>query len=605
MMKRLALAVFGGVLATGSAAAAECKLSKIVDLPVTMRGPEPMVTARINGRDVAFLADSGAFFSVLAPAKARELGLNVRAATFGFRVEGVGGQTDAGLTTVKAFGIAGATLPNVEFLVAGNALGGETVGLLGRNFLDFADAEYDLANGVIRLWRFRGCGALTPTYWLRPDQTASMVDIRSLTNTPNDRAAVGAAFVNGAKIRVLFDTGASASGMSLAVAKRLGLDVNGPGAVFADKSYGVGQRFARTWIVPVASFKIGDEEIRNTRLRVYDSALIDFDMLIGADFFLAHRVFIDNTAQKLYFTYNGGPVFNLDVQPHGQAGGATAETTPGPSGPETAAGPKDAPGDAPKDADAVARRGEALASRRDFDAAIADLTRAVTLAPLESRYRAQRGLIYLQDNRPFLAMADFDKALEINPNDIATRILRARLRLQGKDEAGAFADLGVLDRLADREADVRLQMGQLYEHAEAFPLALGQFDLWIKTHPDDVARAGALSGRCGDRAVLNQDLTTAMEDCEAAIRLAPRDSLILSARGLVSLRLGNLDKAIADFDAALARSPRLAWTLYGRGLAKLRKGQTAEGDADLAAAKALRPDLPDVAKRYGLVRPAG
>ena len=597
----LALAVFGEILAGGAVTAAECKLSKIVDLPVAMRGPQPMVTARINGRDVTFLADSGAFFSVLAPAKARELGLNVRAATFGFRIEGLGGQADAGLTTVKAFGIAGATLPNVEFLVAGNALGGETAGLLGRNFLDFADAEYDLANGVIRLWRFRGCGALTPTYWLRSDQTASKVDIRSLTNTPNDRAAVGAAFVNGAKIRVLFDTGAGASGMSLAVAKRLGLDVNGPGAVVADQSYGVGTRFARTWIVPVASFKIGDEEIRNTRLRVYDSALIDFDMLIGADFFLAHRVFIDNAAQKLYFTYNGGPVFNLDVKPQGQTSGAAAEATPGPLDLQPTAAPKGAP----TDADEVARRGEAFASRRDFDAAIADLTHAVTLAPLEGRYRAQRGLIYLRNNQPFLAMADFDKALEINPNDIATRILRARLRLQGKDQAGAFADLAALDRLADREADVRLQMGQLYQHAEAFALAFGQFDLWIKTHPDDVARAGALSGRCGDRAVLNQDLTKAMEDCEAAIRLAPRDSLILSARGLVSLRLGNPDKAIADFDTALARSPRLAWTLYARGLAKLAKGQTAQGDADLAAAKALRPDLPEVAKRYGLVRPAG
>jgi predicted aspartyl protease/Flp pilus assembly protein TadD len=590
MIRRLALAMLGGWLAAGSVTAGECKLSKIADLPITMRGTEPIVTARINGQDVPFLADSGAFFSTLTPAKAKELGLNVSSATFGLRISGVGGESEAGLTTVKAFGIAGATLPNVEFVVAGNALGGETAGLLGRNFLDFADAEYDLAGGVIRLWRFRGCGSRIPTYWRRPDQTVSMVDIRSLNNNPNDRAAVGAAFVNSAKISVLFDTGASASGLSLAVAKRLGLAVNGPGAVSAGETYGMGKRLAHTWIVPVASFKVGDEEIRNTRLRVYDSTLTDVDMLIGADFFLAHRVFIDNTAHKLYFTYNGGPVFNLDVKPSLSTTGAGSEPTDLPAAADS------------KDADEVARRGEALASRHDFAAAIADLTRAVSLAPANSRYRAQRGAIYAQNNQPSLAMADFDKVLEISPNDTATRILRARLRLDAKDKAGAFADLEALDRVADPQADVRLQMGQLYEHAEAFPQALGQFDLWIKTHPDDVTRAGALSGRCGDRAVLNQDLTKAMSDCEAALRIAPRDSAILTSRGFVSLRLGNLDKAIADFDAALAHSPRMAWTLYGRGLAKARKGQTAGADLDLAEAKAIRPDLPDVAKRYGLVR---
>ncbi len=73
----------------------------------------------------------------------------------------------------------------------------------------------------------------------------------------------------------------------------------------------------RTYIAPFASFKFADgEEIKNARLRVAD---IDFeiaDMLIGADFFLSHRIFVGNNQGKIYFTYNGGPVFDLrnDVQ---------------------------------------------------------------------------------------------------------------------------------------------------------------------------------------------------------------------------------------------------------------------------------------------------
>ena len=34
-------------------------------------------------------------------------------------------------------------------------------------------------------------------------------------------------------------------------------------------------------------------------------------MLIGADFFLSHRIYVASSQRKLYFTYNGGPVFNL------------------------------------------------------------------------------------------------------------------------------------------------------------------------------------------------------------------------------------------------------------------------------------------------------
>ena len=38
-------------------------------------------------------------------------------------------------------------------------------------------------------------------------------------------------------------------------------------------------------------------------------------MLIGADFFLSHRIYVASSQKKLYFTYNGGPVFNLETAP--------------------------------------------------------------------------------------------------------------------------------------------------------------------------------------------------------------------------------------------------------------------------------------------------
>jgi hypothetical protein len=64
-----------------------------------------------------------------------------------------------------------------------------------------------------------------------------------------------------------------------------------------------------------SSFRIGDEEIRNTRLRIGAIGIAEADMLIGADFFLSHRIYVASSQHKLYFTYNGGPLFNLNAEP--------------------------------------------------------------------------------------------------------------------------------------------------------------------------------------------------------------------------------------------------------------------------------------------------
>src|SRR6266404_5216633 len=51
---------------------AECKLARLVELPVTMDGARPTITAQINGTDALFALDSGAFWSMLTPAAAEQ-----------------------------------------------------------------------------------------------------------------------------------------------------------------------------------------------------------------------------------------------------------------------------------------------------------------------------------------------------------------------------------------------------------------------------------------------------------------------------------------------------------------------------------------------------
>ncbi len=574
-------------LAAAGAAQAACQIGVMATLPVTMQGLRPTTTATINGTDAPFLVDSGAFYSVITPGSARQFGLRLDAAPPGFYLRGIGGDATVSVATVQQFGIAGQTLHRIQFLVGGSEVGQDSGGVIGYNVLGIGDAEYDLAHGVVRLIKPAGCVRADFPYWSHSSGSEIATELGIGTRPTR---IVGSATINGTRIRVLFDTGAATSAISRAAATRAGLDVTGPGAVESGVARGFGKRAVREWTVPVEVFKIGDEEVRKTRINVIEElgGGVDApDMLLGADFFLSHRVYVARDLHKLYFTYNGGNVFNLRA-PVPVVATADSAAAPGKDEPTTA--------------EDFARRGAAFSARRDYARAIDDLTRAVALAPTEPRYLSARAAAYGDNRQPFLAMADLDAALKLRPNDVPTLLRRAVARLGGRDRAGALADLAAIDAAAPREADIRFALGQIYVRLDELPRAIAQFDLWLAVHRDDSKQAPALNARCWARALLGTALELADKDCAAAHRLDPGNLGVLDSRGLVRLRRGDLAGAIADYDLVLAKQPTLAWSLYGRGIAKARLGR-AGAEADLAAARTAAPRLAAFASAHGIVAP--
>jgi len=550
-------------------AVAECRIEKLAEMPVIMTDLQPLVTAKVNGVDTMLMVDSGAFFTQISAAKAAELGLKPGPAPRGLSVRGVGGvEQKLAFVRTKPFSVAGQNYTG-SFLVGGAEIGHDAAGVIGQNILGVADVEYDLAHGAVRLIRPHDCVSQELASW-PADKKPSAIEIEVAPH----RMTYGVAYVNGARMRVLFDTGSSTSMLTLTAARRAGIDSTTPGVIPTAPGRGIGRQTVQAWIAPVDTFKIGDEEVRHTHLRLTDVDTLDFDMLLGADFFLSHRVYVANDQHRLYFIYNGGPA------PHPEAGTESAL----------------AAASEPTDAGGFARRGEAYASRHEYDKAIADLTRAVDLAPADPSYLFRRALAYQGNRQPFLAMADLDKSLSLKPDDIPALTTRAGLYLAGHDIPHALADLAAADRLAAPGADVRLALAVLYLRANAPADVVEQLDRWIGAHPEDSRRAQALGDRCFARALWNHDLGLALDDCDAALRLDPKLALALNSRGIVRLRQGDFAGAIADFDASIAAQPNDAWALYGRGLAKQQKGLTAEGKTDMAAAIALRPDVEAQAK---------
>jgi predicted aspartyl protease len=307
------LLVLALAVACTTAYGGECKLEQLSELPVTLRGTRPLVHAGINGVDALFLADSGAFYSSVTPATAAAYKLPLQNAPVNFGVTGVEGDAHVMLTVVRTFTFFGLAIPNVNFLVLEGGGDSGSAGLLGQNVFRFGDVEYDLANRIIRLMRAKDCKNTALAYWAgAQSKPFSVVEIE--TPTREEPHTIGVASVNGKPIRVMFDTGAARSLLSIDAARRAGVTPDSPGVVAAGMLHGVGRGARPSWIAPFASFKIGDEEIRNTHLRIGEERL-QVDMLLGADFFLSHRIYVASGQRKLYFTYNGGPVFDLTVEP--------------------------------------------------------------------------------------------------------------------------------------------------------------------------------------------------------------------------------------------------------------------------------------------------
>jgi tetratricopeptide (TPR) repeat protein len=589
----LAALVFGWLALAAAGTQAGCVASKLAELPVTMRGFSPLVHVRINGKDATLLLDSGASHSFLWPGAVEKFGLTDKGAPVGVSARGWLGDKAVGMTVggAKTFDIAASHFDNVDFFVFQDDFGREVDGLLGQNLLGVADVEYDLANGVVRLFQPTGCEDTRMAYWVA-NQPYSVLDF--VPENERDMTPTAIAAINGVPIRVVLDTGSAVSILALGRAAKAGVMPGGPGVVEAGYMGGLSRRtHVETWIGPFARLKLGDEEIRHIRLRFGDIRLPDKgEMLLGEDFFLSHRVFVSYSQRKLYFTYNGGPLFNLDAAEDPDQ----AQAPP----PALAAAATDAYSGTPTDADGFARRGAAWTTRRDYPAAIADLTRAMALDPKNADYALWRARAEAKARRVEAAKADFDLALRLKPGDTDILLERASFHIAQKDKAAAREDLDAIDKAVGSGDDVRLKLGESYDSIGAYDQGVAEIDGWIAGHPMDPRMADALGGRCRGRALAGRDLDKALADCDAALKLFPSSADILDSRGLVRMRMGDLDGAIGDYDAALRSQPGMPPTLYARGVAQLHKGLKDKGDADITAATKLDPEIADWAKERNL-----
>jgi len=291
--------------ANSASGTSSCKLVQIDQWLIRFsRNRWLVIEGAINGHKVGILLDTGATRTMIFRPVAERLGLMMRPLRNSY-VSGFGGISFIESTQVGEFRIGESTRRNWHMMVAGEHDPGDGIGVvLGEDFFQNVDVEFDLANRAVRLFQPRNCNGTSLAYWTTGP--AQQVEMEWLD--PERPRIIVPVRVNGHPIEALFDTGAANSMLNKIAAARLGVRPDTPGVVSGGTFVGVGEKSSNVWVGPFESFEIGNEAIKTTTIPFGDTPT-DIQMVLGMDFLLAHRLLVSHSQRKIYFTYSGGPVF--------------------------------------------------------------------------------------------------------------------------------------------------------------------------------------------------------------------------------------------------------------------------------------------------------
>ncbi|HSR24927.1 MAG TPA: tetratricopeptide repeat protein, partial [Candidatus Eisenbacteria bacterium] len=246
-----------------------------------------------------------------------------------------------------------------------------------------------------------------------------------------------------------------------------------------------------------------------------------------------------------------------------------------------------------RDADAsdIARWGAELtaAAGEDEDCWIGFVTALLDRAPLAAPERAtalgQRAECHTLDRRFSAALADFERALELDPGNAALVVARGQtLRVMGRFQ-GALRDMDRAIELAPEGETAIATRGVILHRLGRFDEAVADLTRAIRLRPSD---EWALAHRGESYRAMGRHWA-AIADFTEAIRLNPTYAWAHASRALARRRLGHHREELADLDHALELSPGYEWAWAQRGVAHRHAGRYEQAIADLTRAIELDP----------------
>ncbi|NVN88279.1 MAG: tetratricopeptide repeat protein [Rhodopseudomonas sp.] len=247
-------------------------------------------------------------------------------------------------------------------------------------------------------------------------------------------------------------------------------------------------------------------------------------------------------------------------------------------------------------------RGAQYYDKDQYDPALADLDKAIQLDPSSAEAYMGRGLVDAAKKNNSRAIADFSEVIRLRPNASLAFVQRGNVYAETGDQAHAIADYGEAIRLEPKLVDAYCGRASAFVATHELRLAFADYKTAVRLDPRYVIAATTAtisSGkRTGDALVMTyevrarafsaiRDYDHAIADFSEEIRLDPKDAEAYGQRGEARALKGQDDEAIADLSAAIAIDPADADNFDLRGLIYHRKHDLDRAIADYSAAIAI------------------
>jgi tetratricopeptide (TPR) repeat protein len=235
-----------------------------------------------------------------------------------------------------------------------------------------------------------------------------------------------------------------------------------------------------------------------------------------------------------------------------------------------------------------------IADRRG---ALADLTRAIAIAPSVDLYLARADTFYALDDLT-AAASDAEAARALDPSSPGAINAIATMKAERGDLPGAVAlfDERIAIGGTTRDSYRQAKASMVSEFGTAAD-ALALYDALIAEKPGSPS---LLNARCWTKGIRSVMLDTALKDCTRSIELSSDTSAALDSRALIWYRMGRYDDALADLDAVLANAPGQAPSHFLRGVVLRQLHREADAARDLTLARRMMPSVDRQYARYGI-----
>jgi len=254
---------------------------------------------------------------------------------------------------------------------------------------------------------------------------------------------------------------------------------------------------------------------------------------------------------------------------------------------------------------------------KDPEKALADFNAAVELEPNEEQHRLARADFYRQQKKFDEAIADIDAVLEKNPDQAAGYLIKAQLQREQEKLDDALASLDKASELAPSSPAPYQQRGEIYRLQENYEKAIEQFNKVLEMQPGlllamihraeaylaseqyDLALADAervlkdnpgltVAHSLKAQALASQDkLPEAIEEMKKLAEAEPEQLEFRMQLALYYLVDKQTPQAIEAYGEILKRDPENFAALRGRADAYLNIGEHAAAVADFEKAVAV------------------